>query len=132
MVAPRILIVDNEPTVCFALQRLLEVVAEMRPVVALSVADAEAEIARGAVDAMVLDLHLPDMRGDAFFHRACELQPSLAGRTVFITGDPSPAANDAIARTGCPHLVKPFLASMLIAQLREVTALAEMRDVRIA
>jgi len=128
MAAPRILIVDNEPGVCFALQRLLESVGGMRTVVALTADDAEEEIARGAVDALVLDFHLLGMRGDAFFHRACEMQPLLAHRTVFITGDPSPAANDAIALTECPALLKPFLGSQLIAMLHAATRAAVATD----
>lgn len=132
MVPPRILIIDDEPGVGFALRRLLESTGELRPVVAESADAAEAEIARGAVDALILDFHLRGMRGDAFFHRACELQPSVAARTVFITGDPSPAAADAILATGCPVLLKPFLASSLLAVLRQLTAPSTLRDQRIA
>jgi DNA-binding NtrC family response regulator len=132
MAAPRVLIVDNEPGVCFALQRLLEVVGGMRTVVALTADDAEEELARGAVDALVLDFHLVGMRGDAFFYRACEMQPSIAERTVFITGDPSSAANTAIASTGCHGLLKPFVASSLLGTLRALTATEAARRMRIA
>ncbi|MDQ8154302.1 MAG: response regulator [Gemmatimonadota bacterium] len=126
------LIVDDDPGVCFALRRLLESVGEMRAVVAESADAGEAELARGAVDALVLDFHLRGMRGDAFFHRACEMQPSLAERTLFISGDMSADANDAMAATGCPMLMKPFLASALIARLRELTAHAQPRQARSA
>ena len=123
--APRILIVDNEPAIGLALTRLLEVRAAMHAVVAHSADEAEAEIARGSVDAMLLDYHLPGMRGDAFYYRACELQPSIARRTVFITGDLSARANDAITSTGCSVLLKPFAISVLIAELHRVIGATE-------
>jgi DNA-binding response OmpR family regulator len=132
MVPPRVLIVDNEPGVGFALKRLLESRAGMQVSIARSADEAEAEIAFGAIDAMILDYHLLGMRGDAFYHRACTLQPSIARRTIFITGDPSPAAEHAISQTGRPMLVKPFLASALIDELRIVTETAACRGARIA
>ena len=132
MRSPRILIVDNEPAVGFALKRLLEARGSMRAAAVLSADEAEVEIARGGVDALILDYHLVDMRGDAFYHRACEMQPSLGERTLFITGDPSPRANDAITSTGRPMLVKPFLVSELIEALHQMFAAATTRQSRIA
>jgi DNA-binding NarL/FixJ family response regulator len=126
------LIVDDDPGVCFALRRLLESRGAMRALVAQSADEAEAAVASGDVDAMVLDYHLFGMRGDAFYHRMCERQPSLASRTVFITGDLSPQANEAITATGRPILLKPFLASELLLTLRTLAAGAAGRDVRIA
>lgn len=128
----RVLIVDNDPGVCFALRRLLESVGAMRAVAVENADAAEDELARGAVDAMVLDFHVHGMRGDAFFHRACQLQPSLARRTIFITGDESPSANHAIAATGCPILLKPFLASALIGLLRVQADCGDTCEVRSA
>lgn len=118
MVPPRILIVDNDHSVCFALKRLLEAHGAAQVVTALSADDAEAELARGAVDALVLDYHLTGMRGDAFFHRACALQPSVARCTLFVTGDSAPEAQHALSRTGRPILLKPFLVSELVEQLQ--------------
>lgn len=132
MLPPRVLIVDNEPMVGLALKRLLEARGAMTAVTALSADEAEAEIARGGVDAMILDYHLTGMRGDAFYHRARELQPSLASLTLFITGDPSPHANDAISATGRPMLIKPFLVSELVEALTRMCATAESREARTA
>lgn len=132
MLPPRVLIVDNEPMVGLALKRLLESRGVLLAVTALSADEAEFEIARGRVDAMILDYHLTGMRGDAFFHRACEMQPSLADRTMFITGDPSPRANDAITATGRPMLLKPFLVSSLIDAMHRMLAPVESRETRTA
>ena len=122
MPLPRIPIVDDEPGVTYSLKRLIEAVGGMDAVTAECTDDAEAELARGAVDGLVLDLHLHGMRGNAFYYRACALQPSLAERTIFITGDLSPEANDAITSTGRPLLMKPFLASSLLQLLRDATS----------
>jgi DNA-binding response OmpR family regulator len=116
----------------FALKRLLEARGAVQAFTAVSADDAEAEIARGGVQAMILDFHLDGMRGDAFFYRACEMQPSIADRTLFITGDPSPQANDAITSTGRPMLVKPFLVSELIDALHLMFAAATPRIARTA
>lgn len=122
MTRTRILVVDDDAGVRFALSRLLAASGDWEVAVAADADEAEALIARGAAEVMVLDLHLHGMRGDAFFHRACEMQPSLAHRTLMITGDVSPMANDAMCTTGCRYLMKPFLASKLLAA---VGALAE-------
>lgn len=70
-------------------------------------------------DAIVCDLMMPRIRGDAFYQQAIELHPELAGRFLFITGYP----DDAVVRhflSTVPgrYLLKPFTIQELIDAVR--------------
>lgn len=64
-------------------------------------------------EALVLDLRIPGMRGDAFYYLASTRQPWLTGRALFITGDISEQAELIVAQTGCALLPKPFTYDQL-------------------
>ncbi len=96
----RILVVDDEPSICRALTIAFtrggyDVRAVESGEVALSLLRSE------HFDFMVVDLRVPDMRGDVLFELASSLQPQLRGRTVFTTGDASDHAMDLIDACGC-------------------------------
>jgi CheY-like chemotaxis protein len=66
-------------------------------------------LAKGPVDVLVLDVRMPGMLGTDVWAHVKQTNPSLAGKTVFCTGDV--IGDDtlaAIARTGCPSVSKPF------------------------
>lgn len=114
----RLLLVDDDGAVSKALSLLLtrggyEVVA------AIGVREAEAALDLH-FDALVLDLRMPEMRGDAFFYLACAKQPWLSTQSLFVTGDITEQAESLIAATGCPWLLKPFRAEMLLDLLHEL------------
>ena len=60
------------------------------------------------VDMLLVDLRIPDMRGDVLFELAASHQPHLRYRTVFMTGDITEKAQKLIAACNCPFLRKPF------------------------
>jgi DNA-binding NtrC family response regulator len=72
------------------------------------------------VDVLVLDLRIPDMRGDAFFELASAIQPHLRARTLFTTGDITERAQELIEACRCPMLRKPFDLKDLIDWVRGV------------
>ena len=117
--AIRILVIDDEPSICQALSMLfawhgLDVVT------ALSAADAQSSLGASSFDVLLIDLRLRDGRGDAVFRAAIEQQPSLRDRTLFMTGDITAEAERLISATNCPFLRKPFditLAVQAIAAL---------------
>lgn len=119
----RVLVVDDEPSICQALSLLfgwhgLEVVT------ALSASEAREALGTTAFDVLLVDLRLRDGRGDAVFLDAVEVQPALRDRTLFMTGDITAEAEHVIAATNCPFLRKPFditLAVQTIAALLGVT-----------
>lgn len=103
----RVLIVDDEPSICKALQ------------IALTRAGFDAHVAESGdaalnklrsehFDAMIVDLRMPDLRGDVLFELAAAIQPQLRHRTLFTTGDITDRAERLIGACGCPMLRKPF------------------------
>lgn len=112
---PRVLLVDDDAAVAGALAAVLS-----RAGFAVSVAGS-AGIAEGLLDerfdALLLDLRMPGMRGDAFYFLARARQPWLGERTVFMTGDITSLAEEIVAQTGCPLLHKPFRGEALVRAL---------------
>lgn len=111
----RVLVVDDEPAICRALQIALgrqghEVVTTESGEVALTLLGAE------HFDCLLVDLRIPDLRGDVLFELAASIQPQLRHRTLFITGDQSAKGEELVGACGCPLVPKPF-------DLNEVTAL---------
>ncbi len=104
---PRVLIVDNEPAIC----RALSIVLQREGFEAIASPSGEAALARlrsETFDVMLLDLRMPELRGDVLFHYAVALQPHLERRTIFMTGDISLKAQEITDTLGCPVLLKPF------------------------
>lgn len=103
----RVLIVDDEPAICkalsIALKRTgLEVVTVESGETATSMLRAE------HFDVLVVDLRIPDMRGDVIFELAAAIQPHLRTATLFMTGDITERAQRLIDACSCPTLRKPF------------------------
>lgn len=104
----RVLVVDDEPDLAEALAALL---AEEGLDVDLAESGraAQALIAARRYDLLLSDLRMPDLDGPALFAWLREVQPDLAARTAFVTGDTlGPAASLFIAESGRPVLEKPF------------------------
>lgn len=120
----RVLVVDDEPAIRHAVGRLLRREG-WDPVTAATAGEALAALERGPVDAILLDYHLPGMSGAALGAEIVARWPALAGRMVFVSGDPtlSVGAFPAACR-GARLLSKPFDLLELAAVLRGVLALA--------
>lgn len=116
--SPRIMLVEDEPAICSALKQVLRR-AGFDPVIAPGTAEADALLSE-SIAAIIIDLRMPHMRGDVFFHLATARFPHLRRRTLFITGDISPDAERLIAQTGCRCLWKPFPNIVLVDTLREL------------
>ena len=115
----RVLVVDDEPSICQALALLFRWHG-IDVVTALSAAEAVRIISETRLDVLLIDLRLRDARGDSVFRAAVERDPSYRERTLFMTGDITAEAERIIAATNCPYLRKPFditLAVQAIAAL---------------
>jgi two-component system, NtrC family, response regulator GlrR len=108
-----VLLVDDEPAICRALSLMLGR-SGFRVSTALSGESASAIVRNERVDVLVVDLRIPDMRGDALFELSAAMQPHLRHRTLFTTGDITERAQELIDATGCPLLRKPFDTKDLI------------------
>jgi two-component system KDP operon response regulator KdpE len=124
----RVLVVDDEPAICRALSIALtragyDVLTAQSGDAALSM------LASERVDVMVIDLRIPDTRGDVVFELAAATHPHLRHQTLFMTGDISEKAHKLILSCKCPSVRKPFELRELITA---VAALApqRVRDIR--
>ncbi len=109
----RVLIVDDEPSICRALAIALRR-AGCEAVIAPD-GDAALEVLGSqAVDVLILDLRMIGMRGDSLFHLAAAIQPQLRQQTLFITGDVTDRADALIRSCGVPYLRKPFALNDVI------------------
>src|SRR5450759_512910 len=115
-VAPRILVVDDEPAVRQALARAL---ALERYDVALAADAAEALVLLGArsCDAIVLDVLMPDMRG----RELCKRLRDGGDRTPVLMLTARDAIDDRVAGLDAgadDYLAKPFALRELMARVR--------------
>ena len=80
---------------------------------------------REHVDLLLVDLRIPDTRGDVVFESGAAHQPQLRHQTIFMTGDLSQRGLDLVQWCNCPVLHKPFELSAMLAMVR---AMAPARD----
>jgi DNA-binding response OmpR family regulator len=75
-------------------------------------------------EAVICDLMMPRVDGEAFYHQAVRQYPFLAEKFVFITGEIARRAglSEFVHRSGCTLLEKPFDIEQLRAAMREVFA----------
>ncbi len=113
---PRVLIVDDEPAICNVLKVALER-AGYEAIAAQSGDSALIVMSLEHVDVLLLDLRIPDTRGDVVFELAAATHPHLRTQTLFMTGDISDRALRLIQSCKCPVIRKPFALRELIAQV---------------
>lgn len=114
----RILVVDDEPFVCFSLERLLAKEGDI--VTATSAGQALTMIQQGLrFDVLLCDLMLPEMDGPALHEHIRRLDPRQAERMVFMTGGVfTVRARDFLQTVKNERLSKPFDVESLLALVR--------------
>jgi CheY-like chemotaxis protein len=114
----RVLLVDDEPFIGTALQRLLRAEHDLTAV--SSGAHALERITRGDdFDVILCDLRMPLMNGIELFQRLREVAPEMAERTIFFTGAAITADMRAFLENVKNELLeKPFEPDALRATLR--------------
>jgi DNA-binding NtrC family response regulator len=125
--ATRILVVDDEHSICRALTiSFTRAGFDVRAVE--SAEDAVQLLHREHFDCLVVELSMPVMGGDELFEIAASVQPHLRQRTIITTGDGSERAHELIAACGCASLGKPFDLRDLLDLTRQLTL--RVRDAR--
>jgi two-component system NtrC family sensor kinase len=115
--AQRVLVVDDEPSIRSAVTSYLRSHGHTVDTVG-SGKEALALVAQRTYDAILLDLRMPDMPGDALYAELHHRAPAAADRVVFLTGDTqSESARGFVEATGRPSVSKPFLLDELAAVL---------------
>jgi DNA-binding response OmpR family regulator len=112
----RVLVVDDEPSICKALTIALQRAGyDARS--AQSGDGALAMLGNEHIDVLLIDLRIPDTRGDVVFELAAATHPHLRRQTVFMTGDISERAQRLVMSCKCPMLRKPFELREMIAMI---------------
>jgi len=115
-----ILVVDDEPHICRALDRLLtekghQVETTSSPLKALEM------LSKMKYDLILLDLRMPDMSGIEFYDRIKSISPRLQQKVICVTGDVVSTQNEAfLHETGIPCVAKPFGVNELMKQIKHV------------
>jgi DNA-binding response OmpR family regulator len=118
---PKVLVVDDESSIA----RSLTIALRRAGYDAASVVSGESahEILHTTYfDVLILDLRIPDMRGDVLFHLAVSLQPHLRRQTLFITGDVTERAATLIADCQCGVVYKPFEIAEILTAIASLSA----------
>ncbi|KQW51510.1 MULTISPECIES: PAS domain S-box protein [unclassified Roseateles] len=118
----RLLVVDDETEIAELIGEMLSG-AGYEVMTAESGAVALAMLAEARFDAIVSDLHMPDIDGAQLWREVKARHPTLARRMLFVTGDTlSPIARQFLSEARCDSLNKPFSKQELLAR---VTALLQ-------
>ncbi|HJZ48137.1 MAG TPA: response regulator [Roseiflexaceae bacterium] len=118
----RVLVVDDEEPVANLLARLLRELGH-QPTVVNSGAEALELIERMSFDLVLSDVKMPGMSGFELHQTIKQVNPDLAARLVFVTGDMLSAATQArIAQSGNPYIAKPFAIERLETLVRTLLA----------
>jgi two-component system NtrC family sensor kinase len=113
----RVLVVDDEPEIADLLRELLEG-AGYDVMTAESGAVALALLDEATFDAVVSDLHMPDVDGAALWREIKARWPALARRVLFVTGDTlSPSVRQFLDDAHCGSLAKPFTKADLLTRI---------------
>jgi ActR/RegA family two-component response regulator len=102
----RVLIVDNDASALSSLTDTL-MRAGYDVIGASSGDDALALLSTTSVDILLLELRLPDTRGDVVFELAAATHPHLRTQTILMSTDTSARASALVERCSCPFLEKP-------------------------
>jgi len=115
-----VLLVDDDKKLASALQWML---ADENFLVNVANDGEEAlrKMAAHDYDAVICDLKMPKLRGDALYLRAREVRPALGDRFIFITGYATdPGIRHFLVEQEVKFLVKPFPIGGLINCVREL------------
>jgi two-component system NtrC family sensor kinase len=109
-----ILIIDDEPSI---LELLSEVLTSRRHSVTTTTKAGEALelLSSTRFDCIFSDIKMPGMTGEEFYELVRAIEPDLAERIIFITGDCMSESTEApISRPEIPCITKPFDVKIVI------------------
>ena len=126
----RVLVVDDDPQIRDALERALSRVG-YEVLTAEGGDSAYAILAGSPVDAVLLDLLMPHLPGDALFLAILRRWPRLKSRVVLMSGHPEASHREWPEELkACPLLVKPFRLRELYAAVAAVLPAEESRPLK--
>ncbi len=117
----RILVVDDEPVI---LDLIVDALGRDGHSVdtAANAREAIQKLERGAYDALVCDLKMPEMDGQTLFGIIQSRWPDMAARVIFASGDTiHPGTRQFILESGRPCVDKPFKLESLRGAIARMT-----------
>lgn len=118
--APRVLVVEDEPTVAVL---IADVVREqgMEVDVFPDGQTALEATQKASYDLAICDVNMPGMDGQDFFAALEQLHNPLSEHVLFVTGDAvGQRTRDFLERQHLPHVTKPFRVEELALAVREM------------
>jgi CheY-like chemotaxis protein len=115
----RVLVVDDEPFICSAIQRLLR--RDHAVTTATSAREALGLVSAGQwFDVILSDLMMPEMSGEELLRTLREVAPEQAKRVVMMTGGAfTPRSEEFLSALDRPHLTKPLTLEGLHAAIQK-------------
>lgn len=124
----RVLVVDDDPvvvTVTAEVVRALGYEADE----ALNGAEALIKMSEKEYHAILCDLRMPVMDGEALYQLLRQQRPEMAKRVIFSTGDTGALSSmQILSRLGAPVVAKPFNMDELDAVIRSVITGQDERE----
>ena len=116
----KLLVVDDEPYICTAIQRLLR--REHRVTALTTVREALALLETGErFDVILSDLMMPEQNGEDFYKELNRVAPDQARRMIFMTGGAfTPRSEEFLRSSPVPQVAKPISLEMLQGAIRRV------------
>jgi PAS domain S-box-containing protein len=116
----KLLVVDDEPYICTAIQRLLR--REHRVTALTTVREALALLESGErFDVILSDLMMPEQNGEDFYKELNRVAPDQARRMIFMTGGAfTPRSEEFLRTSPVPQVAKPISLEMLQGAIRQV------------
>jgi len=120
----RVLVVDDEPSICRALS--IAFTRSGAQVRAVGTGESALWLLRTEeFDCMIVDLRIPDIRGDVLFELGASLQPKLRRNTIFTSGDATEFAQSLVTACGSRLVAKPFDLGDLLSTVDGLTRRAQ-------
>src|SRR6267154_6734271 len=121
--APRVLVVEDEPTVARLIADVLEDEG-MHVDVLLDGREALDRAARQTFDLVICDMKMPGLDGQHFYKSLERSGNPLRDRFLFVTGDTIAAqTREFLERHRLPHVAKPFRVEELTDKVHGVLAI---------
>jgi len=116
----KLLVVDDEPYICTAIQRLLR--REHRVTALTTVREALALLETGErFDVILSDLMMPEQNGEDFYKELNRVAPDQAQRMIFMTGGAfTPRSEEFLRSSPVPQVAKPISLEILQGAIRQV------------
>jgi CheY-like chemotaxis protein len=115
-----VLVVDDDIQLALTFQALLQVHG-YRVSTATDGVQALKLVLNSDVDAILCDLHMPELTGDLFYLEVTRVRPHLLKRFIFITGNADdPLYETFLKSVRAPVLPKPFSIDRLLGKLKAV------------